>query len=55
MGRAKWPHLGVVGKVLGKEMGKEFLVPFFLHNPSKSCFASAPVYVKDAPAPAARS
>ena len=48
IGRVKRHHSGVVGNVLGKEMGKEFLVPFFLHYPSKSCFASAPVYVKDA-------
>jgi hypothetical protein len=31
--RVKWHHLGVVGGVLGKEMGKDFWCRFLLNNP----------------------
>ena len=31
---AKWHHLGAVGNVMGKEMGKEFWSAFFLNNPA---------------------
>jgi hypothetical protein len=30
----KWPHLGVVGNILGKEMGKDFWCRFHLNNPA---------------------
>jgi hypothetical protein len=32
--RVKRHHLGVVGRVLGKEMGKDFLCLFFLNDPA---------------------
>ena len=32
--RVKQHHLGVVGRVLGKEMGKDFWYRFFLNNPT---------------------